>query len=127
MKIVYHAVAILLGLLFVFAGVSYFLIEPPAPPEGSAIAHFSAAFMDTGYMTFVKVLEIAGGLLLLVPRTRVAGLLILLPILVNIVAFHAFVTKGEGLVGIPLVALLAGAFLAWRHRRGVAALLGDRG
>ena len=54
-----------------------------------------SAFGPTGYMTFVKVLEMLGGILVAMPRTRNAGLLILGPIIVNILAFHLFVA-GEG-------------------------------
>lgn len=57
-----------------------------------------AAFVPTGYLTFVKVLEVVGGVLVAVPRTRNVGLLVLGPILLNIVAFHVFVTRGEGLL-----------------------------
>ncbi len=52
-----------------------------------------AAFGPTGYMTFVKILELLGGLLVIVPKTRNFGLLILGPILVNILAFHVFIEK----------------------------------
>ena len=57
------------------------------------------AFAPTGYLTFVKVLEVVGGILVALPRTRNFGLLILGPIIVNILAFHVFVMKGEGLLG----------------------------
>ncbi|TDU70652.1 hypothetical protein EI77_02700 [Prosthecobacter fusiformis] len=116
----------LLGLLFIMSGVVVLLnlVEAPPPPEGSAAASFMAAFAPTGYLTFVKVLEVIGGLLVLIPRTRNLGLLVLGPIIVNILAFHTFVTQGEGLlnpmiIGICLLAL----FLLWVERKAWAALL----
>jgi putative oxidoreductase len=126
MKIVQIIVSALLGALFVFGGLFYFFGEmPPPPPTDTPAGMFFSAFSTTGYFDFIKVLEIAGGLLVAIPRTRVIGLLILTPIIVNIVAFHAFITNGVGL-GLPLGILLAAVFLIWGHRKGVAALLTDR-
>ncbi len=116
---------ILLGLLFVMAGLVVLLnlVQPPPPPEGSAVAHFMAAFMPTGYMTFVKVLEVIGGALVAIPKTRNIGLLILGPIIVNILAFTIFVAKGEGLFGIPMVVALLALYLLWVERRAFAGLV----
>lgn len=116
----------LLGLLFVMAGVTVLLKlgpTPPAPPEGSAAALFMRAFVPTGYLTFVKVLEILGGLLVAIPRTRNFGLLILGPIIVNILAFHIFITKGEGLFAVPIILIVVLAtYLMWVARSQFAAL-----
>lgn len=86
----------LLGLLFAASGAVVLLNLVPMPPlpEGSPAAHFMAAFVPTGYLTFVKVLEILGGILVAVPKTRSLGLLVLGPIVLNILAYHAFVMKG---------------------------------
>lgn len=97
----------LLGIAFVTFGANYFLhfIPMPADPSPANAPHqlFMAAIFPTGYLAFVKVLEILGGLLVMLPKTRNAGLLILGPILVNILAFHVFLTKGAGLLDPPLV------------------------
>ena len=55
---------IVLGLLFVMASVMFFLKLGPEPkfPEGSPVAMFMGAFGPTGYMSFVKVFELAGGI-----------------------------------------------------------------
>jgi len=126
MKIVQIIVGALLGAMFMFSGLFYFFGEmPPPPPVDTPAGMFFVAFSTTGYFDFIKVLEITGGLLVAIPRTRVIGMLILTPIIVNIVAFHTFITNGVG-VGTPLVILLAAVFLIWSHRKGVAALLADR-
>jgi hypothetical protein len=127
MKIAAHIAAVLLGLMFLFASVMVLFKlgpTPPAPPEGTPPAHFMAAFAPTGYLTFVKVLQLLGGLLVIIPRTRNLGLLILGPIIINILAFHIFVTGGEGmanpmLIGICVLAL----FLLWSERKAFACLV----
>lgn len=109
----------MLGLLFVFSGVTVLFKLAPMPPlpEGTPAAHFMAALAPTGYLTFVKVLEVVGGGLVAIPLTRRIGLLVLGPIIVNILAFHAFVTRGQGLFGalVLLVCALA-LFLVWVER-----------
>src|SRR6187401_3640770 len=96
MKIVSHIAAALLGLMFLMASVMVLFKlgpTPPGPPEGSPAAHFMTAFAPTGYLHFVKVFELLGGLLVIIPRTRNLGLLILGPIILNILAFHMFVAR----------------------------------
>ncbi len=117
----------LLGLLFVGSGLVVLLNlipTPPSPPEGSPPALFMGAFVPTGYLTFVKVLEVLGGLLVAIPRTRNLGLLVLGPILVNILAFHLFITQGEGLFSPSLLLIVALAlYLLWVERWAFAGLV----
>jgi putative oxidoreductase len=88
------------------------------------MAAFFTAFAPTGYLTFVKVLELLGGVLIAIPVTRRAGLLILGPIMVNILAFHVFVTAGQGLLDPPLLILTAlMLFLTWAERAEFLAFL----
>jgi uncharacterized membrane protein YphA (DoxX/SURF4 family) len=74
---------VLLGLLFVVFGSNFFLKfipMPPPPPADTPPGMFLGAVYGTGFLAFVKVLEILGGLLVAIPRTRVVGLLILLTV-----------------------------------------------
>ncbi len=119
----------LLGLLFVASGivVLFHLVPMPPPPEGTPPAHFMAAFIPTGYMTFVKALEVLGGILVAVPRTRNLGLLVLGPILVNILAFHLFVAQGKDLFSPPLIVLcLLATYLLWNGRSAWMGLMAPR-
>jgi putative oxidoreductase len=68
------------------------------------------------------VLQILGGLLVAIPKTRALGLLILGPIIVNILAFHIFLEHGAQ-IGPGLVFSLLALFLLWVHRAGFAALV----
>ncbi|TDU64259.1 hypothetical protein EI77_04145 [Prosthecobacter fusiformis] len=118
----------LLGLLFLTFGLNFFFnfIPMPADPSPADAPHklFMAALFPTGYLAFVKVLEITGGLLVALPKTRNLGLLILGPIIVNILAFHIFLTKGAGLFEPPVVLITVLAlFLLWSGRRAFAGLV----
>jgi hypothetical protein len=116
---------IVLGLLFVMAAVVvlFDLVKAPPIPEGTPAAMFMGAFVPTGYMTFVKVLELLGGVLVMIPRTRNFGLLVLGPIIINILAFHTFVTKGEGLSNpLLIIIVLLALYLLWVGRNQFAGL-----
>jgi hypothetical protein len=127
MKLAANIAGAVLGLAFIaFACMVLFkLVDMPPPPEGTPASHFMSAFGPTGYMTFVKILELAGGILVAIPRTRNWGLLVLGPILVNIIAFHLFV--GAGVAGLldPVLILLCllAAFLLWAGRKAFLGLL----
>lgn len=127
MKLATTIAGALLGLLFVAFSLMFLLRlvpMPPPPPEGSPAALFMGAFAPTGYLTFVKVCELLGGILVAIPRTRNFGLLILGPIIVNILAFHVFITKGADLANPVLIVIVAlTAFLLWCERRAFAGLL----
>lgn len=116
----------LLGLLFLTFGLNFFLnfIPIPSPPEGSPPAMFMGAMYVTGYLVFIKVLEIAGGVLVAVSKLRRIGLLVLGPIIVNILAFHVFLTGGATL-GDPVLILVTALtiYLLWIERAAFKALV----
>lgn len=127
MKHVPNIIGGLLGLAFIaFSLMFFFKLMPdqPAPPEGTPPALFMGALAPTGYMHFVKFFELAGGILVAIPRTRNWGLLVLGPIIVNILAFHIFIMKGAMLMDpvLILVCLMA-AYLLWAGRKAFAGLL----
>src|SRR4051812_5006231 len=103
----------LLGLLFVFGALAFFFHWGPQElPKEPAALSFMAAFGPTGYFTFIKILELVGGILVAIPRTRNLGLLVLGPIIVNIFAYLVFVMKGEG-VTVAIVISLMAVYLLW--------------
>lgn len=117
----------LLGLMFVAFGMMFLLnmIPPqPEPPAGSPVAMFMGAFGKTGYMHFVKVFEVLGGLLVAIPKTRNLGLLVLGPIIVNILAFNIFIAGSKDLFSPVLIVIcLLAVFLLWSERRAFAGLV----
>ena len=125
MKLATNIIGGLLGLAFIaFSLLFFFGPVPPLPPEDSLPGKFFAAFGPTHYIAFVKVLELLGGALVAIPKTRNLGLLILGPIIVNILCFHGFVMKGVGLFSPVLIIISAAAlFLLWSERRAFAGLV----
>ncbi len=130
MKIASHIAGVLLGLLFLLAsgGFFYMLISKTPPPAnfapGSTADFFMKAVIPTGFMVFVKCLELIGAVLVMIPKTRNFGLLVLGPIIINILAFHIFIDHPQDLLNpmIIMIVLLA-AFLLWSGRKAFAGLL----
>lgn len=120
MKIVTIIARVLLGLIFVAFGLNGFLHFIPLPPqEGEAARQFGTALATTGYFKVIFGFQILGGALLLLGWVPL-GLVILGPIIVNIVLFHAFMTPG---LALPLVVSLLALFLLWSYWKNFAGLL----
>jgi hypothetical protein len=105
MKYITHISAFFLGLIFIVFGMNFFLkfLPVPTPPAGSPAAMFMGGMYASGFLTFVKVLEILGGLFVAIPQTRHLGLLILGPIIVNIAAFNYFFFGPKALLQTPVL------------------------
>lgn len=117
----------LLGLLFIAASGTFLLGMVPKmdpPPAGSLPALFMGAFAPSGYLTFVKVLELLGGLLVAIPKTRNLGLLVLGPIIINILAYHAFIMGSATLVD-PMLGFIVAVtlYLLWVERKAFVGLV----
>jgi putative oxidoreductase len=115
MKYVIITVRILLGLVFAVFGSNAFLHFIPMPPmEGDAGA-FIGALVNSGFIYAIAVLQVLGGLLLLISGRFVPlGLTLLGPVIVNIMLYHIFLdTSGLPLAG--CISLFA-FFPLWAYR-----------
>lgn len=123
-KLVFAARSVL-GLGFLVFGLNGFLHFLPQPPMSGPPAEFFGALFATGYMLpLIKGTEVVAGLLLLSNRYVPLALTVLAPVVVNILAFHAFLAPA-GLV-VPLVLTALGLYLAYAHRAAFAPLLRAR-
>jgi hypothetical protein len=112
----------LLGAGFFVFGLNGFLQFLPTPPEPPAAGNFLGALFATGYMfPLIKGTEVAAGALLLSNRFVPLALALLAPVLVNIVAFHAFLAPGG--LALPLILLAAELYLAYSYRAAYAPML----
>jgi putative oxidoreductase len=116
---------ILLGLIFAFASLAYFfnLVAGDPPAKDSATEHFFIAIGTTGFLTFVKALELIGAVTVAIPKTRRIGLLILGPIVVNIIAFHVFIAGGGMANPMFVLVVVLPLYLVWAERRAFIAYL----
>ena len=119
MKIAKHIPAYLLAFVFVVFGASYFLKFIPMPALTGDPLTFMTLFGGSGYMTLIKILEIAFGLLLLLPKTRALGLLLILPIVVNILCFEIFIAKQPGIGVALLIVNLVGIYFNKEKYQGI--------
>ena len=115
MKYVIVIVRVLLGLQFVVFGSNAFLKFIPMPEMHGQAGAFITALMSSGYMYVIAVLQVLGGLcLLLGARFVPLGLTLLGPVIVNIVLYHVFLDPNGMPIAI-IVSVLA-LFLLWIYR-----------
>jgi putative oxidoreductase len=105
---------LLLGLVFVVFGSNAFLHFIPVPPMQGQAGAFIGALISSGYIYPIAMLQVLGGLFLLIGRFIPLGLTLLGPVIVNIVLYHIFLDQS----GLPMaVAISALAlFLLWIYR-----------
>ena len=120
MKILMRVAEVLLGAIFLGAGLNGYAVllgfEPFAPTSPAAME-----FLGSGYLLALeKGVEIVAGVLLIIGRFVPLALVLLASLVVNIVAFHVFVDSELLLLAI-VVALLE-VFLAWCYRESFKGL-----
>jgi len=102
--------SLLFGLMFINGGLNKFFNYMPVPdnlPE--KLTKAMAAFMEIGWlMPLVAVAELVGGILIIIPKTRALGALIIFPVMVGIVLTHIVQDR----TGLP-IALVLSAILGW--------------
>jgi hypothetical protein len=116
---------LLLGAAFTVFGLNGFLHFIPMPAPSGLAAVYMGGLAATGYMfPLIKGTEVVAGLLLLGNRFVPLALTVLAPVVVNIVAFHAFLAPAG--LGLPLVLTALGIYLAYTERSVFAPLLQAR-
>ncbi|HEY3404486.1 MAG TPA: hypothetical protein VGK59_13950 [Ohtaekwangia sp.] len=110
------AARIVLGLIYLVFGLNFFLQFLPMPASSGSVADaFVGGLFQSGYFfPMLKGIEVVLGVFLLVGLFVPLALVILMPISLNILLFHAFLTPGNTAMGI--VILLVHLYLAWAYR-----------
>jgi hypothetical protein len=117
-----HAGRIALGLAFFTFGLNGFVGFMPNPPHTGEAGAFLGALAATGYMfPLIKGTETIAGAMLLGNRFVPLALVLLAPVLVNIVAFHAALEPAT--LGLPLALVALELFVAWSYRHAFRAVL----
>lgn len=122
MKIAVIIVRILLGLLLLFSSVVVLFKLAPQPEVQGAVKTFNEGLTASIYlMPLIKVTELICAIAFLTGFFVPLATVVLFPITVNIVLFHAFLAP-EGLP-IAIFVLLANLFLAYAYRKHYEPLL----
>ena len=122
MKIAMIIVRTLMGLLFLFASITFLFNLFPIPPMTGTVKTFNEGLASVGYFfPLLKVTELVCGIAFVVGRYVPLATVVVAPIIVNIFFFHAFVDRTGLPVAIFLV--LANSFVAYYYRASYAGLL----
>jgi uncharacterized membrane protein YphA (DoxX/SURF4 family) len=107
---VLFVLALLFGLMFINAGLDKFFHYMPMPKDLSEkMLKAFGAFTEIGWlMPLVGIAELIGGVLIILPKTRALGALIILPVMVGIFLTNIVQDK----TGLPIALILA-AILGW--------------
>lgn len=121
MKIATIIVRTLMGLLFLFASITFFfkLITPP-PPVGT-MKIFSAGLEASVYFfPMLMTVEFVCGLAFVTGRFVTLASILIAPVIVNIVLVHAFMDPK----GLPVASflVLANSFVAYGNRENYKSL-----
>jgi len=122
MKWLYLICRILLGAVFVLAGVMK--IHPFGPQDMHLPApamQWFGVMMSSGWITVLGYIELLGGLLVLIGGTLPLGLCIICPITVNILLFDALLVGGHG-IGIALGLVAFELVLLYGYRGSFAGI-----
>lgn len=120
MNVIAAIARILLGLLFLAAGVIGFVNQTPPPMPGLA-GQFLAAFTQSHWSLFVGAVQIVLGALQLVNRFVPLALIMLAAFLYNSFAFH--ITMLPSVLVLPVIVLALWFVVALQYRAVFAPLL----
>jgi len=102
MKIASTVARYLLGLIFLVFGLNGFLHFLPAPVPPGVAGQFLGALFVSHFLAVVFLLELIPAILLFLNRFVPLALVLLGPVIVNIVLFHALMAPS----GLPLAAVV---------------------
>jgi len=115
MRIAALIARLLLGLIFVVFGLNAFLqFIPMGPPPTGLAGQFIGALFQSHYLWVIAVLQIIGGVLLLVNRYVPLSLVLLGPVIFNILLYHLLLNP----VGLGMAVLVTALWLIvfyWRR------------
>jgi len=114
MKIATIIVRSLMGLLFIYASVSFFLKLAPEPETTGAFKAFQSGIVASTYiLPLAKVLELLCGISFLTGKFVSLANIVILPVTINILMINLFMTPENLPIAIGI--MLANIFLIYRY------------
>lgn len=98
MKTVSTIARYLAGVIFLVFGLNGFLHFIPLPPPSGVAGQFMGALFVSHYLTLIFAIQVVGAVLLLANRFVPLALVILAPVILNILSFHALMAPS----GLPM-------------------------
>lgn len=113
-----YAILILSGLtalMMINSGFNKFFHYMPIPEMEAGAMQLMGAFVASKWMMpMIAITEIIGGILLIIPKTRALGAIVLLPVLVSIFLIHA--VQDPGNVAVAIIMLLIDGWIIYENR-----------
>ncbi len=106
MKYVKFILCLLFGLMFINAGLDKFFHYMPMPEMQPEQQKLFAAFGEIVWlMPLIGAVEVIGGLLFIIPKTRALGAIVILPVMIGIVLhnFTLFPTNEGRIIAVVLL------------------------
>ncbi|MDB5001634.1 MAG: DoxX family protein [Mucilaginibacter sp.] len=120
MKITMIIVRTLMGLLLLFASITFLFKLVPVPPLTGATKVYNEGLAVVNAMMVVKVFELLCGIAFITGRFVTLAVVVIFPIIINIILFHAIVLPSG--IGPGLFLLLGDLFLAYYYRKNYGPL-----
>lgn len=117
-KKILFVLCLLFGLMFINAGLNKLFNYIPVPedlPEN--LARMNNALMEISWlMPLIAMIEIAGGVLFIIPKFRLLGALMIFPVMVGIVLTHITAAPSGLPVALILLAINIWVFIENKER-----------
>lgn len=123
-KTILFILSLLFGLMFLQAGLNKFFNFFPLPeniPE-ETMRDFTAIMEIEWLYPLIAITEMVGGLLVIFPKTRSLGALVLLPVMVGILLANSLVDTSGLVIALAMAIILA--WILYENRKKYAVLVG---
>ncbi len=102
--------------MFINSGLNKFLNYIPVPEDlpAGTMAMFLAMTSISWMIPLIGVAEIAGGILVIIPKVRALGAIVLVPVMIGILSHHLLVDTSGLAIVLPLAGILA--WVIWENR-----------
>lgn len=107
-KKILFVLSLLFGLLLINGGLNKFFNYMPAPDNmaEAMMKDFTAIMEISWLMPLIGAAELLGGLLIIFPKTRALGVLIVFPVMVGVLLTHTFVDPSGLIMAVVIWAIL---------------------
>jgi len=122
----FNGLSIVFALLLINGGLNKFFNYMPVPDDlPEALAKDTSAIMEIIWLLpLIGFAEVLGGLLILFPKTRALGALIVFPVMVGVLLTHIFVAPSGLVIAFVIWAILL--WIIWENRTSYLQLIRNK-